>query len=152
MDPHPSERSNVDDGPEFVARVPIVPWTLVRVLHRDSETLRKWSSDDCVFTTKSLGDSAFALRVRGDQMEPCETGGTAIVVDPDAERRPGCLVIASSQHEGGPFLGRVAVHEGTSVLIPVDTRSPQIEMDSTVQIYGVVRQKVVECGPASGDR
>lgn len=152
MSPHASERSNIEESPEFVARVPVVPWTLVRVLHRDSETLHRWSSENCVFTTKSLGKGAFALRVRGDQMEPCETGETAIVVDPDTERTPGCLVIASNGPKGGLFVGRVAMHEGKNVLIPVDATSPQIEVDSTTQIYGVVRHKVVDRDAGSGDR
>jgi len=78
-------------------------------------------------------------------MDPAETGEMAIVVDPLGLPVPGSLVVARCAPDETISVKRVISRAGRRYLEPLDPRFPRIEVTDLTKIYGVVRQKVVDC-------
>lgn len=141
----PNEQDDVEAAPHAAGRVPVIPWTSVDARHRNAKTGPFRRSDDWVYTTKPIGQGAFALRIHGESMERLEAGPTAIVIDPLGRPVSGSLVVARCGPGEAISVKRLIRREGRSYLEPLDPRFPRIEVTSGTQIYGVVRQKVVDC-------
>jgi SOS-response transcriptional repressor LexA len=125
--------------------VPVIPWKSVDNVIEDAEAGPHRHSTDWVFTTKPVGAGVFALRIQGEPMEPAETGEMAIVVDPHGLLHPGSLVVARCGPNEAIGVKRLVDRAGRQYLEPLDHRFPHIKVTSLTKIYGVVRQKVVDC-------
>lgn len=145
MNRRPSEQHNIEGAPDPVGRVPVIPWTSVDNGRGNAGTGPLRRSEDWVYTTRPTGDGAFALRIHGDSMEPAEAGAISIVVEPLGRPVAGSLVVARCGPGEAISVKRFIHREGRSYLEPLDPRFPRIEVSPGTTIYGVVRQKVVDC-------
>ena len=92
--------------------------------------------------TARVGKHAYALRVRGDSMEPKFPEGVTIIVDPDASPVHGSFVVALlTDAEQVTF--KQLVIDGRRYLKPLNPRYPVMEMDNRVAICGVVKQMIM---------
>lgn len=94
-------------------------------------------------TTADVGDRAFALRIKGDSMEPLIPDGYIIVVDPDARAEHGSIVVVR-QNSNEATCKRLIYDGGVPYLKPENTRYPIMEMAQDAVVCGVVRQVILD--------
>jgi SOS-response transcriptional repressor LexA len=85
-----------------------------------------------------VGKNAFALRVRGDSMEPKFQDGCIIIVDPDKESYNGAFVVVRESDTDEATFKQLQIDGSRRYLKPVNPRYPIMEMRSETLICGVV--------------
>jgi SOS-response transcriptional repressor LexA len=90
--------------------------------------------------TEMEGDKLFALRVKGDSMQPEFNEGEIIVVDPDACIKPDDYVIAINYNEEAIFK-QYKKYQDIHVLHSLNSKFTDIEMDDKYRIIGKVVEK-----------
>lgn len=131
-------------GPTVVAQVPLVNW--VAAGHWQ-ETVESVSPADCeawIDTTKRVGRTAFALRVKGDSMEPKVPDGAVIVVDPERQPANGSLVVVRLDDDAEATFKKLLIEGGRRYLAPINPRYPVIEIKGPATVCGVVRQVLID--------
>lgn len=89
-----------------------------------------------VTTSYPIRRHTFALRVKGDSMEPDFPAGIILIVEPDREPLPGNFVIAKNGNNETTF--KQLVKDGSDwYLKPLNTRYP-LKLLGDAQIVGVV--------------
>ena len=89
-------KSNVEDAPLGARRIPVLDyvqaghWRGVDSIPQD-EDLR-----ETILTDLEHPPSTFAMRVRGDSMEPEFTEGDVVVIAPTIQPKPGDFVVAAN--------------------------------------------------------
>ena len=95
-------------------------------------------------TTAKVGRRAFALRVKGDSMEPRIPDGAIVIVDPAAEAMPGKMVVVRQNHDAEATVKTLISDGGQLLLKPENARYPIMQLRDDAVICGVVRQIVMD--------
>lgn len=88
------EETNISEVPEDTRRIRLLDWNRVSSWAATEYIGHGESMNEYVLFNISASSEAFALRVRGDAMEPDFRQGDIIVVDPLRKPRPGSFVVA----------------------------------------------------------
>lgn len=125
-------------GATIARIVPLIPWGKVAtwrdaVKHVTPDSEQYPCPIDC-------GPETFALRVEGISMEPRFRAGEIVFVDPQAEPRDDCFVIAQADSDPVPKLKRYLVEGGKAYLHSLNPQWPEpiAAVDSSVILVGVV--------------
>ena len=88
------------------------------------------------------GKNVFALRVKGDSMEPEFREGDVVIVNPHVEAKPGDYVIVKNDEEEATFK-QLKNYGDTTVLHPLNAKYPDIELKkgNKYHIVGKVEEK-----------
>jgi len=127
-----------------MARVPLISWVTAGQWREVVDNFQPGDAEQWVETTKRVGHSAFALRVRGDSMEPRCPDGAVIVVDPEREAVNGSLVVVRLQDDAEATFKRLVIEGGRRFLAPLNPRYPVIEITGPAVVCGVVRQVLID--------
>jgi len=136
---HPqAEGPRLEQAPEIRGKeVPVISWVQAGEF---TEAVESWSSDEWVDTSAPVHRHTFALRVKGDSMEPDFPAGVIIVVEPDLEPNPGDYVVV--RNGGGEATFKQLVRDGADwYLKPINPRYPIKPLGSS-HIVGVVREMI----------
>lgn len=134
----------LDEGPRFVASVPLVSWVTAGQWAEVVDNFHPGDADEWVDTTKRVGEGAFALRVRGDSMEPKCPDGAVIIVDPGQEPENGSLVVVRLEKDKEATFKKLVIDGGRRYLEPLNTRYPVLEITGPATVCGVVRQVLID--------
>lgn len=134
----------VDAGPRFVANVPLVSWVTAGQWAEVVDNFHPGDADEWVDTTKKVGEGAFALRVRGDSMEPKCPDGAVIIVDPEQKPENGSLVVVRLENDREATFKKLVIDGRRRYLEPLNTRYPVLEITGPATICGVVRQVLID--------
>ena len=85
-----------------------------------------------------VSSAAFALRVRGDSMEPLFPNGCIITVEPNFEPRSGLFVVVRFDGTSEHTFKQLIVDGPHRLLKPINPRYPVIALDENAVICGVV--------------
>lgn len=88
------EDTNVAEVSSDTRRIRVLDWNRVGTWADLGSSVQGESMPEYVFFNITASAEAFALRVRGDSMEPGFHQGDIIVVDPLRKPRPGSFVVA----------------------------------------------------------
>jgi len=116
-------------------RVPVISWASAGNWEEAVEYPEDWVE------VLSSSPRLFALRVRGDSMEPEFTEGDIIVVDPDRDPVSGSFVLARNR-DGEVVFKQLKQYGDKWILRPLNPRYPEIEMSEEHEIIGVICQKI----------
>jgi len=119
---------NVEPAPLKKMRpIPIISWVIAG---RWREVSRSFHSEDADEWTDSdvQGKSVFALRVKGDSMEPEFVEGDIIIVNPHIEARPGDFVIVRNDDNDEATFKQLRKYGKTIVLHPLNPKYEDIEL------------------------
>jgi SOS-response transcriptional repressor LexA len=131
-------------APPFTSRLPVISWVTAGHWREAVDSFQPGDADAWVETTKRVGRSAFALRVRGDSMEPRCPDGAVIVVDPEREAVNGSLVVVRLDEDREATFKRLVIEGGRRFLAPLNPRYPVLEITGPATICGVVRQVLID--------
>ena len=137
---------------ERSTRVPLVSWdrvgTLADSLADSSDGPQPIDNADSMPRPKRSGAKTFALRVRGEAMEPNYQHADVIFVDPDVAAEHGKDVVVQLDREPDAVFRRLVAEGSVKFLKPLNPRWPAPVIDISAypnaRIIGVVIGKWVE--------
>lgn len=120
--------------------VPIISWVAAGRWHEVCDAFQPGDADEWL-ASDVKGQNIFAVRVKGDSMEPEFTEGDIIILDPHIKPNPGDYVIVKND-EGEATLKQLKQYGRTRVLHPLNPKYPDIELSEKHQYE--IAGKVVE--------
>jgi SOS-response transcriptional repressor LexA len=127
-----------------IREVPVISSVQAGMWREAVDAYAPGAGSDYIVVQAELGDHAFALKVRGDSMEPEFKEGDTIIIDPDVRPSPGDYVVARNQDSDATFKKyrpRGLNDRGESVieLVPLNEDYPVLRSDhSPIEIIGTL--------------
>lgn len=132
------EQSNLDEGPVMRGTVPLISWVQAGQWQEAIDNLSPGEGER-IATTYKVKRHTYALRVRGDSMEPKFPDGCTIIVEPDENPQPGAYVIIRQNGDEATF--KQLVQDGAKrYLKPLNPRYPIMELLPDAEFCGVVKK------------
>jgi SOS-response transcriptional repressor LexA len=139
---NPPADDRVAHGPVH-RMVPVVSWATAGSWVQAVDPIAPGIAEEWLPTTRPVGPLAFALRARGDSMEPVIADGAVVIVDPDAAPGHGRVVVV--RLGGGEVtIKRLVVDAGRSYLRPDNPRYPVLQLADDAVVCGVVKQVILD--------
>jgi SOS-response transcriptional repressor LexA len=133
-----AETGNVETAPEIKGTVPLISWVQAGHWNDVIDNLHPGEGER-IPTTYRVRKHTYALRVRGDSMEPKFPEGAILIVEPDENPEPGAFVIV--RHNGGEATFKQLMVDGnTRYLKPLNSRYPIMEVKPDAVFCGVVKR------------
>lgn len=133
----PKEPGDTEPGPTIRARVPLISWTTAGRWGEVQDPFSPGDAEEWISTTGTVGPTAFALRVRGDSMEPKIPDGSIVIIDPAAPYSHGKIVLAKRTVDQEATLKQLWYDGAAPKLRPLNGRYPILEMPEDTRIIGV---------------
>ena len=131
----------VADLPPHLTRVPVISYVQAGSWTEAVDSFPTGNGLETVTTDLDLGDYAFALRIKGDSMEPEFHEGDIIIIDPSVEPRPGDYVVAKRDKDNeATFKKYRRPAEDVIELVPLNPDHPPLKIDANTpgKIIGVM--------------
>lgn len=126
------------ESPAIKGSVPLVSWVQAGTWALADDPLQPGEGER-IPTTYQARAHTFALRVRGDSMEPKFPEGCIIIVEPESEATPGQYVVVRQNGDDATF--KQLVQDGSRMYLkPLNPRYPIMEMAPDAVICGVVKR------------
>jgi SOS-response transcriptional repressor LexA len=133
-----AETGNVEIAPEIKGTVPLISWVQAGRWNDVIDNLHPGEGER-IPTKYRVRKHTYALRVRGDSMEPKFPEGAILIVEPDENPEPGAFVIV--RHNGGEATFKQLMVDGdTRYLKPLNSRYPIMEVKPDAVFCGVVKR------------
>jgi len=127
----------LESASSIIGKVPVISWVQAGEF---TEAVESRGAEEWVETSAPVLRHTFALRVKGDSMEPEFPAGVIVVVEPDLEPNPGDYVVV--RNGGGEATFKQLVRDGEDwYLKPINPRYP-IKPLGHSHIVGVVREMI----------
>ncbi len=108
----------------FPCTVPVVSWAHAGTATSYEELPEHWQEH---IPTLCKSKRAFGLVIEGDSMVPRCEPNDVVIVDPDAELRNGCLVVAKLKNDGVVLRRFTRLESNRVKLIPYNPLYPSVE-------------------------
>lgn len=134
------ETANTEKGPDVRGKVPLISSVTAGHMTESTDLHAPGVAEDWIDTTVPIHAHTYALRVKGDSMEPDFPEGCCIIVEPDLDPLPGDFVIA--KNGGADVNFKQLVKDGADwYLKPLNSRYPIKPLGDSI-VIGVVRELV----------
>ncbi|EBW4446343.1 LexA family transcriptional regulator [Salmonella enterica subsp. enterica serovar Arechavaleta] len=125
-------------------RIPVISWVQAGQFAECKAAEVFSEVDKWVETSLRIGDSSFALEVKGDSMTnpnglPTIPEGATVIVDPDAEPLNGKIVVARLDGTNEATVKKLVIDGPQKFLVPLNPRYPNISINGNCLIIGVVK-------------
>ncbi|MBJ8405461.1 LexA family transcriptional regulator [Citrobacter cronae] len=125
-------------------RIPVISWVQAGQFTECKAAEVFSEVDKWVETSLRIGDSSFALEVKGDSMTnpnglPTIPEGATVIVDPDAEPLNGKIVVARLDGTNEATVKKFVIDGPQKFLVPLNPRYPNISINGNCLIIGVVK-------------
>lgn len=127
-----------------IREVPVISSVQAGLWREAVDAYAPGAGHDYIVVQSQLGDHAFALKVRGDSMEPEFKEGDTIIIDPDITPSPGDYVVARNGDQEATFKKfrpRGVNDHGQAVieLVPLNEDYPVLRSDhAPIEIIGTL--------------
>lgn len=129
---------NVIPGPDLRGTVPLISWVQAGNWQEAVDNLPVGQGER-IETTWKVRTHTYALRVKGDSMEPKFPDGCIVIVEPEEDARNGSYVIVRQKGDEATF--KQLIHDGSHTwLKPLNPRYPIMPMADDAVICGVVKR------------
>lgn len=133
-----ADGNGTEEGPIIGGRVPLLSDVQAGDFHEFVDNFHPGDGGQELITTSvPVRKRTFALRVKGDSMEPEFHEGWILIVEPDLDAEPGDFVIAKNQ-SGETTFKQLVKEGGDWYLKPLNQRYP-IKPLGESRVIGVVR-------------
>ena len=125
-------------------RIPVISWVQAGQFTECKAAEVFSEVDKWVETSLRIGDSSFALEVKGDSMTnpnglPTIPEGATVIVDPDAAPIHGKIVVARLDGTNEATVKKLVIDGPQKFLVPLNPRYPNISINCNCLIIGVVK-------------
>ncbi|EBJ8402135.1 LexA family transcriptional regulator [Salmonella enterica] len=125
-------------------RIPVISWVQAGQFTECKAAEVFSEVDKWVETSLRIGDSSFALEVKGDSMTnpngfPTIPEGATVIVDPDAAPIHGKIVVARLDGTNEATVKKLVIDGPQKFLVPLNPRYPNISINGNCLIIGVVK-------------
>lgn len=125
-------------------RIPVISWVQAGQFTECKAAEVFSEVDKWIETSLRIGDSSFALEVKGDSMTnpnglPTIPEGATVIVDPDAEPLNGKIVVARLDGTNEATVKKLVIDGPQKFLVPLNPRYPNISINGNCLIIGVVK-------------
>lgn len=125
-------------------RIPVLSWVQAGLFTESKPANILADAERWVETSLRIGDSSFALDVKGDSMTnpnglPTIPEGATVIVDPDAEPMHGKIVVARIDGTNEATVKKLVIDGPQKFLVPLNPRYPNIPINGNCLIIGVVK-------------
>ncbi|EHR2615660.1 LexA family transcriptional regulator [Salmonella enterica] len=125
-------------------RIPVISWIQAGQFTECKAAEVFSEVDKWVETSLRIGDSSFALEVKGDSMTnpnglPTIPEGATVIVDPDAAPIHGKIVVARLDGTNEATVKKLVIDGHQKFLVPLNPRYPNISINGNCLIIGVVK-------------
>lgn len=135
---HIGTTTNVGVAPDLLGFVPLISWVQAGNWENVIDNL-SINEGERIETTYRAKAHTYALRVRGDSMEPKFPDGSIIIVEPDECPSSGQYVIIRQNGDEATF--KQYIEDGSSkYLKPLNSRYPIMELRKDAVFCGVVKR------------
>lgn len=149
---HPRIEGGVRECPDVEyntgihARVPLISRTTAGHWDEIAGSFTEADAEDWIETTARVGPHAFALRIRGESMEPTIPDGATVIVDPDAEPHHRSVVVVRQNHDSEATCKRLIYEDGRPTIRPDNPawRGQVAPLSEDAMICGVVRRVEID--------
>lgn len=122
-------------------KVPLISWVRAGEWQGVVDMYHPGDGEDWIETVTNTGANAFALRVKGDSMEPEFVNGDIIIVDPSRSAEHGSFVVVRMDQEAEATFKQLVIDGGATYLRPLNPRYPILRVNSEATIVGVIVSK-----------
>ncbi len=123
-----------------VRKVPVISWVMAGKWREVCDSFQPGDADEWI-ETDVKGQNVFALKVRGDSMEPEFHDGEIIIVNPHVEAQPGDFVVVKNEDNGEATFKQLKKYGDTWVLHPLNPKYPDIMLKKNFR-YRIVGKVV----------
>lgn len=95
--------SNIEAAPMGGRRIPVISAIQAGMWAEIVDSYQPGDASDWLLTDIDLSDSAFALDIRGNSMEPEFKDGDRVIIDPEVTPQPGDFVAAKNGEQEATF-------------------------------------------------
>ena len=134
-----SEPSNLEQAPALRGKVPLISWVQAGDWQDVIDNLSP-GEGELIETTYNAKRHTYALRVKGDSMEPRFPEGSILIVEPDEPATHGKFVIVRQNGNGEATFKQLIQDGGRYYLKPLNSRYPIMELQDDAAICGVVKR------------
>lgn len=132
-----AETGNLEDGPPLHGSVPLISWVQAGDWQDVIDHLQPGQGER-IETSYRAKAHTYALRVRGDSMEPKFPEGCIIIVEPEEAAAPGKYVVV--RDNGEATFKQLIADGGRLYLRPLNPRYPLLELSKDAVFCGVVKR------------
>lgn len=130
--------SNVEPGPDIHGTVPLISWVQAGQWQEVIDNLHPGQGER-IETVYRVRERSYALRVRGDSMEPKFPDGAILIVEPDENPQPGQFIIVRQNGDEAVF--KQLIQDGDKLYLkPLNPRYPILELNPNSVFCGVVKR------------
>ena len=126
------------------SRVPLISWVQAGEAVEVFDPYAKGSAAEWIIPAGDVGPRAFALRVKGDSMEPLIPEGSIVIVDPDVQPENGSIVVARFEDAMEATLKRLVLDGDEKWLKPLNPAYTARRINSECQFVGVARKVQID--------
>ena len=136
VEPNPP---SIEPGPEIKGQVPLISWVQAGNWGGVIDNLAAGDGER-IETSAHIKEHTYALRVRGDSMEPKFPDGAILIVEPDEDPMPGKYVIVRQNGDSEATFKQLVKDGDHLYLKPLNSRYPILELRKDAVFCGVVKR------------
>jgi SOS-response transcriptional repressor LexA len=123
-------------------KVPVISWVQAGFWMEAVDNFAPGQADEWIDTEVTVRRHTYALKVKGDSMEPDFPEGMILIVEPECDAENGNYVIAKNDDNEATFK-QLVMDGGIFYLKPLNPRYPILRVESGTKIIGVVREAIM---------
>lgn len=130
---------NIEPGPGLAGRVPLISWVQAgdwqEVIDNEAP-----GQGEMIETSYRARRHTYALRVKGDSMQPRFPEGAILIIEPEEEAMPGKFVVVRQNGDSEATFKQLISDGGRLYLKPLNERYPILELRQDAVFCGVVKR------------
>lgn len=134
-----SDSTSFKPDPSKTGLVKVISWVQAGLWGDVVDNYQPGDGEETISTTTPIAQHTYALRVKGDSMEPMFPDGSFIIVEPELSWQNGDYVIVRQNSDSECTFKQIIIDGSKTLLKPVNNRYPILEMLDDALICGVVR-------------
>jgi SOS-response transcriptional repressor LexA len=138
------EKKVIREAPVAYNKIPLLSWVQAGGFGSGTDQYPYPGAADEYIETDLQSKYLFAMRVKGDSMEPLFFDNEVIIIDPDIQPQPGDFVIVKKDQEDEATFKQLKKFKGVWVLHPINPRYEDQEMTKEMRVVGKVVRKQMD--------
>jgi len=135
------EKKVIREAPASYNRIPLLTWVQAGGFGSGADQYPYPGVSSEYVETDLQGKYLFAMRVKGNSMEPLFFDSEILIVDPETQPRPGDYVVVKNDDAEEATFKQLKKYRGMWVLHPLNPNYEDIEMTKEMRVVGKVIRK-----------